>query len=83
MKSTIEEIDLQVAEIEASSSDVRVRLKAQDPDDQAAIVLGPPTDPFLKLAQEAKKRGGTVWLRFKVAGNKLEDGRLIVRDQVE
>ncbi len=71
-------IDLQVAEIEAWLNarppappappppppvmTASVRLKAQRPDDETLIGVTS-TPEVLKLAHDAKKRGGTVWLR--------------------
>lgn len=89
----VAELELPVAEIESDVSDnsggvkLRVRLKGQRPDNKCLLEFHCNAD-LIETIHEAKKRGGTVWVRFKVKkvneeGKTLEQGELVVRDILE
>lgn len=88
-------IELPVAEIESEVESItkngnktvevtlRVRFKGQRPEDKCLLKLSAHPD-FIKAVHDAKKRGGTVWVRFEVTNDKdLTKAKLVVRDLLE
>lgn len=81
---------LPVAAVESSvrvgsgSSDMSlgVRFKGQWPEDKCLLQLIVNSN-FIKAIHDTKKRGGTVWVRFKVDGSDLNGPEIVVRDVLE
>jgi hypothetical protein len=61
---------------------LRVRLKGQRPEDECLLEFTANAD-LIKAIHDAKKRGGTVWVRFGVSGRTPTNGTLVVRDILE
>lgn len=79
------ELELPVAEVESlvdPFGKLRVRLKGQRPENRLLLEFNCTKD-LIETIHEAKKRGGMVWVKFKVNGKELVDGKLVVRDLLE
>jgi len=98
------ELELPVAEVESEVSEVskvespaskpdgarvrlRARLKGQKPDSKCLLEFESGKE-LVETIHEAKKRNGTVWVRFKLRkkgtlSQLLVDPELVVRDQLE
>lgn len=62
---------------------LRVRLKGQRPENRFLLEFDSDRE-LVETIHEAKKRGGTVWVRFGVESNKNLTGlELVVRDVLE
>jgi len=89
-------LELPVTEVEseATSGDkvlLRVRLKGQRPEDECLLKFIV-KDDLIKAIHDAKKRGGTIWVRFNIVDvpelslektANLIEPRLVVRDVLE
>ena len=80
---------LPVAEVESEVTGtgtvpLRVQLKGQRPENRLLLEFDSNRE-LIETIHEAKKRGGTVWVRFDVGSDKrsLTGGKLVVRDLLE